>query len=117
MMTTPGCDSDETSQYETGLIRSSWLSSAPTCTPQNTLYSTTISEAIRLQKRSRSSVAGPDCPFPGSPLDGLGSRCFAISLRFNSSSGVAENFNRPVQLLDLERLFQNGNWTDLQDSV
>ena len=37
----------------------------------------------------------------------------AISLRFNSSSGVAEDFDRLVQLLDLERLFQNGNWTDL----
>ena len=38
-------------------------------------------------------------------------------LRFNFSSGVAEDFDRLVQLLDIERLFQNGNWTDLQNSV
>ena len=55
--------------------------------------------------------------FPASPLDALGSRYFEISLRFNSSSGVAEDFDRLVQLLDLKRLFQNGNWTDLQNSV
>ena len=73
-MTTPGCDSDETNQYGTGLVRSSWLSSAPTCTPQNTLDSTTISEAISLQnvlKVCQLSVAvvapvlGPDSKLIG----------------------------------------------------
>ena len=34
MVTTPGCDLDETSQYEAGLIRSSWLSSAQTLLPR-----------------------------------------------------------------------------------
>ena len=40
-----------------------------------------------------------------------------LELRFNSGSGVAEDFHCLVQLLDFKRLFQYCDGTDLQDSI